>query len=73
MTEHFLVDGLESPSVITSWLRPLEYYSATLRDAGFVIADIREPRPPDDRLRDDPWWRDGFPAVLFILLTAERR
>jgi 2-polyprenyl-3-methyl-5-hydroxy-6-metoxy-1,4-benzoquinol methylase len=71
--QHFLVDGLESPSVITSWLRPLEYYSATLRDAGFVIADIREPRPPDDRLRDDPWWRDGFPAPLFILLTAERR
>jgi SAM-dependent methyltransferase len=71
--QHFLVDGLRSPSVITSWLRPLEYYSATLRDAGFVITDIREPRPADDLLHGDPWWRDGFPTALFILLTAERR
>jgi 2-polyprenyl-3-methyl-5-hydroxy-6-metoxy-1,4-benzoquinol methylase len=71
--QHFVVDGLESPSVITSWLRPLEYYSATLRDAGFVITDIREPRPSQERLRTDPWWREGFPTALFILLTAERR
>lgn len=68
-----MVDGLESPSVITSWLRPLEYYSTTLRDAGFVITDIREPRPDENRLRTDPWWRAGFPTALFILLTAERR
>jgi len=20
----------------------------------------------------DPWWREGFPTALFILLTAER-
>jgi SAM-dependent methyltransferase len=71
--QHFLVDGLESPSQITSWLRPLEYYAATLRDAGFVITDLREPHPTDDRLRHDPWWREGFPVPLFILLTAERR
>lgn len=71
--QHFQVDGLESPSEITSWLRPLEYYSATLRDAGFVITDIREPHPTDEQLRNDPWWRDGFPAPLFILLAAERR
>ncbi|MFC4589312.1 class I SAM-dependent methyltransferase [Sphaerisporangium corydalis] len=71
--QHFMVDGLESPSVITSWLRPLEYYSTTLREAGFVMTDLREPRPTDEQLRDDPWWREGFPAALFILLVAERR
>lgn len=71
--QHFLVDGLESPSMITSWLRPLEYYAGTLRDAGFVIADLREPHPTEEQLRDDPWWRKGFPTAMFMLLTAERR
>jgi hypothetical protein len=71
--QHFSVDWLTSPSVITSWLQPLEYYSATLSDAGFVITNIREPHPTDEQLRTDPWWHEGFPAALFILLTAERR
>ncbi|OLT34138.1 hypothetical protein BJF79_33725 [Actinomadura sp. CNU-125] len=71
--QYFNVDGLESPSMITSWLRPLEYYSGTLRDSGFVIADLREPHPTPEQLRDDPWWRKGFPAALFMLLVAERR
>jgi 2-polyprenyl-3-methyl-5-hydroxy-6-metoxy-1,4-benzoquinol methylase len=71
--QRFMVDGFESPSMITSWLRPLEYYSGTLRDAGFVIADLREPHPTDEQLKDDPWWREGFPTALFILLVAERR
>ncbi|MFV2171724.1 class I SAM-dependent methyltransferase [Actinomadura sp. LOL_016] len=71
--QHFNVDGVESPSMITSWLRPLEYYSGTLRDAGFVIADLREPHPTREQLRDDPWWRKGFPTALFMLLVAERR
>ncbi|MBC6461036.1 class I SAM-dependent methyltransferase [Actinomadura sp. HBU206391] len=71
--QHFMVDGLESPSMITSWLRPLEYYSGTLRDAGFVITDLREPHPTGEQLQSDPWWRDGFPTALFMLLVAERR
>jgi 2-polyprenyl-3-methyl-5-hydroxy-6-metoxy-1,4-benzoquinol methylase len=71
--QHFQVDGLESPSKITSWLRPLEYYSTTLRESGFVLTDLREPHPTDEQLQHDPWWRDAFPAPLFILLTAERR
>lgn len=71
--QRFLVDGLESPSMITSWLRPLEYYAGTLRDAGFVIADLREPHPTDEQLQSDPWWRAGFPTALFLLLIAERR
>ncbi|MFD0899566.1 class I SAM-dependent methyltransferase [Actinomadura sediminis] len=71
--QYFNVDGLESPAMITSWLRPLEYYSGTLRDAGFVIADLREPHPTPEQLRDDPWWRKGFPTALFMLLIAERR
>jgi ubiquinone/menaquinone biosynthesis C-methylase UbiE len=71
--QRFLVDGLESPSMITSWLRPLEFYSGTLRDNGFVIADLREPHPTPEQLRDDPWWREGFPTALFMLLIAECR
>jgi SAM-dependent methyltransferase len=71
--QRFQVDGLESPSEITSWLRPLEYYSGTLRDNGFVIADLREPHPSPEQLQNDPWWREGFPIALFMLLIAERR
>ncbi|WP_165975903.1 class I SAM-dependent methyltransferase [Actinomadura rubrisoli] len=71
--QRFMVDGLESPSMITSWLRPLEFYSGTLRDSGFVIADLREPHPTEDMLLNDPWWRKGFPTAMFILLIAERR
>jgi 2-polyprenyl-3-methyl-5-hydroxy-6-metoxy-1,4-benzoquinol methylase len=71
--QHFHVDGLESPAMITSWLRPLEFYSATLREAGFVITDLREPRPTDEQLTNDAWWRGGFPTALFLLLAAEQR
>ncbi|MCO5995481.1 class I SAM-dependent methyltransferase [Actinoallomurus rhizosphaericola] len=71
--QHFMVDGLRSPSKITSWLRPLEFYARTLREAGFVIADLREPHPTDEQLRNDPWWRTGFPTAIFMLLVAERR
>jgi 2-polyprenyl-3-methyl-5-hydroxy-6-metoxy-1,4-benzoquinol methylase len=71
--QHFHVDGLESPAMITSWLRPLEFYSATLRAAGFVITDLREPHPTEEQREADPFWRDGFPTALFMLLTAERR
>lgn len=71
--QRFLVDGLESPSMVTSWLRPLEFYAGTLRDSGFVIADLREPHPTEEQLRDDPWWRRGFPTAMFILLIAELR
>ncbi|GAA5166019.1 hypothetical protein GCM10023321_56790 [Pseudonocardia eucalypti] len=71
--QHFNVGGLESPSVITSWLRPLEWYARVLRGSGFVITDLREPHPSPEQLRDDPWWRDSFPTPLFMLLTAEHR
>ncbi|WP_051712618.1 class I SAM-dependent methyltransferase [Spirillospora albida] len=71
--QRFHVDGLDSPAMITSWLRPLEFYAGTLRDAGFVIADLREPHPSPELLRDDPWWRKGFPTALFMLLIAEKR
>ncbi|MDL4775415.1 MULTISPECIES: class I SAM-dependent methyltransferase [Thermomonosporaceae] len=71
--QRFQVDGLESPSMITSWLRPLEFYSGTLRDAGFVIADLREPHPTAEQVENDPWWREGFPTAMFMLLVAERR
>ena len=71
--QRFVVDGLESPAEITSWLHPLEYYSRTLRDHGFVIADLREPHPTADQMESDPWWREGFPTAIFMLLIAERR
>lgn len=70
--QHFRVDGIESPAMITSWLRPLEFYSTTLREAGFVITELREPHPAE-QIANDPWWRDGFPTALFLLLIAERR
>lgn len=59
--------------MITSWLRPLEFYATTLRETGFVITDLREPRPSDEQREAGPWWRDAFPAPLFLLLVAERR
>jgi 2-polyprenyl-3-methyl-5-hydroxy-6-metoxy-1,4-benzoquinol methylase len=71
--QHFDVDGLRSPAMITSWLRPLEFYATTLRETGFVLADLREPRPTDEQRESDPWWHDAFPAALFLLLVAERR
>lgn len=71
--QRFLVDGLQSPSEITSWLHSLEFYARTLRDGGFVIADIREPHPTDEQLTNEPWWREGFPTAIFMLLVAERR
>lgn len=71
--QRFLVDGLESPAMITSWLRPLEDYFAALRDAGFVVTDLREPHPAAERYAKDPWWRTAFPTAMFLLLVAERR
>lgn len=71
--QHFEVDGLVSPAPATSWIRPLEDYSAALADAGFCLTALREPRPSADQIRASAWWRDNFPRPLFLLLAATKR
>jgi hypothetical protein len=73
VTQNFEVDGLESPTANTSWLRPLEDYTEALRQAGFVITSLTEPHPSQQMIDEDEWWRIGFSRPLFMLLVTELR
>jgi SAM-dependent methyltransferase len=69
----FEVDGLTSPAASTSWFRPLEFYTAQLIKAGFVITGLDEPHPSADQVAADSFWQRGFTRPLFMLITAEQR
>jgi SAM-dependent methyltransferase len=73
ITQNFEVDGLESPSANTSWLRPLEDYTGALHKAGFVITSLTEPHPSQRMMNEDEWWQSAFSRPLFMLLVAELR
>jgi 2-polyprenyl-3-methyl-5-hydroxy-6-metoxy-1,4-benzoquinol methylase len=71
VTQHFEVNGLQSPVANTAWLRPLEFYTELLRRAGFVITSITEPHPSSDQIKADDWWRRSFTRPLFMLMSAQ--
>jgi hypothetical protein len=50
----------------------LERYAGALRDAGLVIADLREPRPAPDLVRDRPEIADAARRPQFLHLSARR-
>jgi 2-polyprenyl-3-methyl-5-hydroxy-6-metoxy-1,4-benzoquinol methylase len=72
VSQHFEVDGLTSPAANTAWLRPLEYYTKSLTQAGFVITGLTEPHPSEEMITDDDWWRTSFTRPLFLLITAQK-
>jgi 2-polyprenyl-3-methyl-5-hydroxy-6-metoxy-1,4-benzoquinol methylase len=71
VTQHFEVNGLQSPVANTAWLRPLEFYTELLRRAGFVITSITEPHPSSDQIKTDDWWQRSFTRPLFMLMSAQ--
>lgn len=62
------MDGLTSPAANTAWLRPLEYYTKSLAQAGFAITGLTEPHPSQEMIADDDWWRTSFTRPLFLLI-----
>ena len=62
-SEHFMVDGRESPFPSTRFHHPLSRYMTALRDHGFLIASLEEPvpiasTPPDHPIHyafKEPW------------------
>ena len=72
ITQHFVVDGLTSPTTTTVWFRPLEFYTQELRRAGLVIESLSEPHPTARQLQADPWWSRNFTRPLFMLLVARQ-
>jgi 2-polyprenyl-3-methyl-5-hydroxy-6-metoxy-1,4-benzoquinol methylase len=72
VSQHFEVDGITSPAANTAWLRPLEYYTKSLAQAGFVITGLSEPHPSEQMIADDDWWRTSFSRPLFLLITAQK-
>lgn len=73
VSQHFEVDGLTSPVASIAWLRPLEYYTKSLAQAGFVITGLTEPHPSEQMIADDDWWRTSFTRPLFLLITAQKQ
>ncbi|WP_028925331.1 class I SAM-dependent methyltransferase [Pseudonocardia acaciae] len=67
-SEHF--SGSESRDGLVmhydGWSHPLGAYTAALADAGFVITELREPRPAR---ADMTWWRR---LPLFLWINARR-
>lgn len=72
VSQNFVVDGLQSPVPVTAWLRPLEFYTKALEEAGFAITSLTEPHPSEELLRGDDWWQAGFTLPLFLLVVAQR-
>jgi SAM-dependent methyltransferase len=70
--QHFEVDGITSPGLTTSWVRPLEAYTKAITDSGLYISSLTEPHPSDAQLAASQWWRENFPRPLFLLVTAFR-
>jgi SAM-dependent methyltransferase len=52
--------------------RPLEDYAAALRDAGLLIEDLREPRPPADYLAEHPEMEKWLRRPCFLHVRAVR-
>lgn len=50
--------------------RPLEAYAGALREAGLLVEDLREPRPPADYLRDFPEMRRWLRRPCFLHVRA---
>jgi 2-polyprenyl-3-methyl-5-hydroxy-6-metoxy-1,4-benzoquinol methylase len=71
VAQHFEVDGLRSPAVYTAWLRPLEFYTETLRQYGFAITSLTEPHPTSEMMEAEEW-RSSFTRPLFMLLGAQK-
>jgi ubiquinone/menaquinone biosynthesis C-methylase UbiE len=71
-TQNFVVDGITSPSPNTAWIRPLEFYTSALQEAGFAIRSLSEPHPSEQQLQDSEWWRASFTRPLFMLIVAQR-
>lgn len=59
-------DGLRM--TFAGWTYPFGSYFRALEQAGFLVERIREPRVPEDSVREDPakarWWR--IPAFLHV-------
>lgn len=66
----FNVAGLESPTAVRAWYRPLEDYSTALAASGLVITGLQEPHPTSEQQRD-PWWQAGWSKPMFLLITAQ--
>lgn len=68
--QHFDVASRISPAASVQKLYSLEQYIGMINRAGFVITDIREPRPTPDQIRAEPRWRQLFQRPLFMLVVA---
>lgn len=73
VSQKFVVDGLHSPTDVTVWMRPLEYYTEALQQSGFAITSLTEPHPTPTMIQADAWWRASFTRPLFMLITAQLR
>ena len=64
-------DGLQI--TFRGWMYALEDYARALRDAGFVIACLREPVPTNEDLRLQPSFERRRRIPLFLQLLAAKR
>ncbi|OCF84332.1 class I SAM-dependent methyltransferase [Nocardia brasiliensis] len=68
--QRFNVGSQESPAASVQKFYSLEQYIGMITAAGFVITGIREPRPTEDQLLEDPQWYVRFQRPLFLLIEA---
>jgi SAM-dependent methyltransferase len=66
----YLVSGIWSPSPYFYLHLPLSGWINLFKKAGFLIYDIKEPRPPANLLKKDRWWKEHFKKPSFILIDA---
>lgn len=70
--QRFIVSGVTSPTPVTAWLRPLEYYISSIAQEGFVVTRLEEPHPAPRQLGASEWWKSNFRRPLFLLIKARK-
>lgn len=57
---------------VINWHRPLSAYMRAYLGEGLLLRDFLEPMPPDDSLRDDPYFEDWYRVPEFTVMVWER-
>jgi SAM-dependent methyltransferase len=57
---------------VVNWHRPLDAYMQALLGQGLLLRSFIEPRPADDRFREDPNLEDWYRLPNFVVMAWER-
>ncbi|MBD3208068.1 MAG: methyltransferase domain-containing protein [Candidatus Nealsonbacteria bacterium] len=70
--DYYYVGGEKSPHSCFYLHLPLSQWITLIKNQGFVLSQIREPRPPLDLIKEEKWWKNSFQHPRFILISSQK-